>query len=369
MKLRGERGTVFVTTMVCLLLIVLTGSGAYQFSSGQIFAVNRMDRSLRAQSLAEAGLAKALSNLNTSFNGATNASYISSTSLGGGTYSVAINNYSSRVLVTSTGTYQSVTRKASAEVSPPTLSALDYALAAGGNLTWDPGTGGSSGTVTGDLYAGGNVSMDGTVNGDVDAGGTITGTNSGTQTTPAGVATFPTVTSSYYQTIAQANSLYYAGNKTFNSSSPIPATPAGGVIYVAGNVTINDTQATTACIFAGGNINIQKSGSSTPKVTINQYSNYPALVALGNITIDSTGNPGGGAYFIATGLIYAGGNFDIIGNHYDNPRVSITGSILARGNLTTSLTSHNNLLVTYVHQSPPGMNAGLSTMQIVSYNE
>ena len=112
-----------------------------------------------------------------------------------------------------------------------------------------------------------------------------------------------------------------------------------------------------------------KSGSSTPRLTVNQYSNYPAIVALGNLTIDAHGNSSNGSALIVTGLIYTGGNFDIIGNHYDNPQISITGSLISRGNITTSLTAHNNVVVTYSHQNPPGFNIGNTTTSIVSYNQ
>ena len=362
----NEKGTIFLTTMVSMMIMIIMGGYIFQVTTQDTHLIAEMKKSLQAQQIAEAGLARGLSTLYSDWSNSITASDVS---LGVGTYSTSLTSSGGRYLVSSTGTVSGVSRTVTAEVTPPGSSAFDYALAGGGNVTWDPGSGSSSGTLTGDIYAGGNLSMDGTVNGDAYAGGNITGTNTGTQTTDAPATSFPTLTTSYYKTIAQANGTYYTGDKTFTTASPIPATVAGGVIYVTGNVTLYNVQSTTACIFVEGNIDMKKTGSSTPRLTINQYSDYPALVSLGNITIDAQGNSSNGSALTITGLVYTGGNFDIIGNHYNNPQVSITGSIISRGNITTSMTAQNLVNVTYVQQNPPGFDVGNSNTTLVSYNQ
>ena len=363
--LAAQTGAIFLTTMVSLLIMLIIGGYIFQVTTQDTHLIAKMKRSLQAQQIAEGGLARALSTLYTNWSASVATSDVA---LGVGTYSASLASSNGRYLVSSVGSAEGVTRSVSAEVTAPANSAFNYALAGGGNVTWDPGTGGSSGTLTGDLYAGGNLSMGGTINGNAYAGGSISGSNNGTQTTPAGAVSFPTVTNGYYKTIAQTNGQYISGNKTYNSGSPLPVSPAGGVIYVTGDVTINDVQSTTAVIFAEGNITMTKSGNSTPRLTVNQYSNYPAIVTLGNLTIDAHGNSSNGSALITTGLVYTGGNFDIIGNHYNNPRISITGSLISRGNITTSLTAQNNVVVTFVKQNPPGFSTSLANTSIVSYN-
>ncbi len=378
----NQQGAVFVTTMICTLLMLMVGGSLYQLTAHEFIFAKHVDNSMRAQSLAEAGLAKAFATLSTN-NFDTNASNFPLTNLDGGTYDASVATVGPRVLVSSVGVYRNIQRTVSAEVIPPTLSALSYALASGGNINWNPGTGGSSGTLTGpaNMYAAGNVSIGGTINGAANlyaAGGIIVNTSGNQNITEhpnwGTVVGFPAVTASgsFYQNIAQTSAdpsqTYFSTNKTYSSGSPIPATPPGGVIYVNGNISITDDQTTTACIFATGNITISRTPPNEPNITINQYSNYPAMVALGNIAISSNGNSQGGGSFTATGLIYAGGNFDISGNHFNNPRVNITGSILARGNLTTSLTAQNNLQLTFQQQNPPGFNSANAVMSIVSYN-
>jgi len=365
----NEKGTIFMTTMISMFIMILMGGYIFQVTTQDTRLIAQMKRSQQAQQIAEAGLARGLSMLYTNW---ASSVTVNNVSLGVGTYSTSLSSSSGRYLVSCVGSVGGVTRTATAEIKAPTGSAFDYVLSGGGNVAWDPGTGGSSGTLTGDIYASGNLSMGGTITGNVTYGGNVSGSNSGTQTHPAPSISWPTVTNGYYKTIAQANGQYISGNKSYNSGSPIPANPAGGVIYVTGNITINDIQSTTACIFAEGNITVTKSTSVTPILTVNQYigadGSYPAIVTLGNLTIDGHGNSSSGSALTVTGLIYTGGNFDIIGNHYDNPRISVTGSIISRGNITTSLTSHNNVIVTYVKQNPPGFNVGNASTSIVSYN-
>jgi hypothetical protein len=378
--IRNQRGTVFLTTMICAGLMAMISGYTYQLSSQHLHYVNQLKRSTQAQELADAGLSKALSLIATNWANISNAANFPLTNLSGGTYDVAITTSGNRYLVSSTGVMDGAQRTATAEVSAPTLSALDYAFAAGGNATIDSGTGGSPGTIVGDIYAAGDVSLDGpssggilAITGDVDAGGDVTTDASATvvgTSTPdfASSVSFPTVTMSYYQTIAAANSQYINGDQTY-ASGTIPATVPGNVIYVNGNVTIQGAQTSTVSIFATGNITISKSGSTYPRVAITAPTvggaTYPAMVCSGNFTFTSTGN--GGASLTINGLVYPQGNFTFSSGNHDT--FTLNGSVLARGNVTLSPTAQNTIAATYVAQSPPGFVNAVSGMEIVSYND
>ncbi len=370
---QSEKGTIFITTMVSLFMMVLVGSSIFSLTSKDMHFVKRLNKSLQAKHLADAGLARALSSLDSTF--ATSSSF-GSTSLGEGTYSYTVSTTGGRTLVNATGTVDGVVRTSTAEVQAPGIGALDYAIAAGGNATIDTGTASSPGVITGDVYSGGNASLDGasngpllTITGAVDAGGSITASGSvsvsgGQAPNFSGSANFPSVSYNYYQTIAQANGFYYNANRSYTNAAPIPAAPAGGVIFVNGNIDITGTQSTTSCIVATGNITISKSGSTYPRMTFTHSSTYPSVLCQGNFTYSSNGN--GGAYLTVDGLIYTGGNFTYSnGNHSD---FTLTGALAAQGNVTISPTAHNDLVVTYSAPNPPGFTSTAADFEVLSYN-
>jgi Tfp pilus assembly protein PilX len=384
--LKNQKGTIFVTTLVSLFMMTLVGGSIFTLTSQDMHFVRRLEKSTQAQSLAEAGLARAFAGLRQTW--ATSGTY-GPTTLDNGSFTATVTTTGGRTLVTSVGTVQGVSRTAKAEVTAPGISALSYVFAGGGDVEIDSGTSSSPGTITGDLYAGAELELDGpstggslVVTGDIDSVGDIEvgsdATVSGTQTTPfTQSVTFPTVSFSYYQTIAQANDsgtndTYIDTDITYTTAAPIPAAPVGGVIYVNGDITIEGTQSTTACLVASGDILIHK-GSAYPYVTITaptQSGNvkYPALLAGGNITYTTTGNASPNAYLTITGLVYAGGNFNVnTGNHAS---MTVTGQILARGEIDVSPTAFTLNNASYLaNTAPPGMDLGTSAMTIESYNQ
>ncbi len=370
-------GSTFLITMVCVFVMSLVGGYSYQLSSYNSTYVNRLQKSLQAHQLAEAGLVRALSTIRSNWSQVNNAAAFPLTTFGTGTYDAGVTNISGRYLVSSVGTVSGVSRTVTAEVAAPAFNALNYIFAGGSNGSHEIEIGGSSssGTITGDIYGAGNFELEGpsgggqlTVTGNVYALSNIT-TNasvsvSGSQNPNySNTVQFPVVDFSYYQNIATTNGQYYASNVTYNSGG-IPASPAGGVIFVNGNIDIRGTQNTTACIIATGNITIAKSGNTYPRVTINQYSNYPALMTQnGEITFSSTGT--GNASLVTTGLVYAGNNLRIDGNH---DTFSFTGSVISRGKIEIDSSSQSTMTATYVQQSPPGFTTSSSgTMAIRSY--
>ncbi|GEM_PF-1108536 len=386
-NLKDQAGTIFVTTLVALFMMTLVGGAIFSITSQDMHFVRRLEKSAQAQSLAEAGLARAFAGLRNTW--ATTGTY-GPTALDNGSFTATVSTTGGRTLVTSVGTVQGVSRTVKAEVTAPGISALSYVFAGGGDVEIDSGTASSPGSITGDLYAGGELELDGpttggslAVTGDIDSVGDIdVGTNatvSGTQTQPfTSSVTFPTVSFAYYQAIGQANLTglnvtYVDGDITYTTASPIPSAPTGGVIYVNGNITIRGTQNTTACLVASGNILVDSSGSAYPYVTITAPTQsgtvkYPAILAGGNITYTTTGNASPDAYLTINGLVYAQGNFNVnTGNHAS---MTVTGQILARGEIDISPTSFTLNNASYLaNTAPPGMDLGTSAMTIESYNQ
>ncbi len=378
--MRNERGSVFMTTMIAMLLMLLTGGYMYQVSDQGFYNVKQIQSRTQAKYLADAGLSYALGSLKDSWS--TSASF-SSTSLGLGTFSASAATSSGRTLVTGTGTIESISRTATAEVTAPGVSALDYVFASGGDMEIDSGTSSSPGTITGDIYSGGDADLDGpstggslTIVGDIDSTGSITADPSvtvvGTQTPSfSETVTFPTVDFAYYQAIAVANSQYIATDQAYTTASPIPAAPAGGVIFVNGNISITGTQSTTACIVATGDITLSKAGSVYPMVTITAPTisgvTYPAVLCQGNFTFSTTGNASPDSYLTITGLVYPQGNFTFTSGNHTN--LTITGSVLARGDVNVTPTAFTLLGATYNGTAtPPGFDLGTVEMEVISYN-
>lgn len=370
---RRDRGTIFLQTIVSMFIMTLMAGYIVNVSTQDSRMVRTLNRSAAAQNLAEAGLAQAFSALKADFNDWADASNYPLTNLGGGTYDASVTRIGTRYLVTSVGSVGSVTRTVSAEITAPTVSALDYILAGGSTLDLRL-TAKSTLEIIGKIYAASTIYMKAIANGaqinihdpgDVYSGGTIdngggnivTGTLTPNWSTQVG---FPVFNYAGYQAIAQANGYYYNGDRTYNSTTTIPAAPAGGVIFVNGNVTISAAQSTTACFVATGTITITQG-----TVTINQYQNYPAMMTqTGDIILRSVGNSAKGR-LVATGLVYAGNNFSLSGNHNS---AAVTGSIIARGTLE-EIGTQCSLHMEYVQQNPPFMtSSGAAAFGVKSYN-
>ncbi|MBI3252140.1 MAG: hypothetical protein HYZ52_02315 [Candidatus Omnitrophica bacterium] len=348
----NRKGTVFVTTMIAMLLMILAGDALYTMSDQGFYTVKRLKWTTQAKYLADLGLSTAFGYLYNTFT--SNYSW-SGNFVNYGSYSTTISTpVANRPLLSSTGTVQGVTANATSEVQAPGVSALDYLFAAGNEIELEITGGGSSASLVGNTYSSNGAEMEGNIN----------HVGSDAQSPP--VASFPTVDASFYQNIAVANNQYYSSSHTFNSGALSGLIP-GGVVYVNGNATIYGTQTFTGCLVATGNITMAKTGSTPPRITITQSGNYPAMMTInGNITFSSNGSSGGGGLFVATGLIYSGNNVSFSQNQ---SVVTVTGSVLARDSIDMDFVSQTTMNMTYVAQSPPGMTISASSnMTILSYN-
>ncbi len=370
---KRQVGAIFLGTMIALLMMAIVGGAIFSLTSQDLFFVNHLKKYTQARNLAEAGLAQACASLKS--NWSSNAAY-PMTNVGQGNYQATVATTSSRTLVTSVGTVQGITRSVTAEVVPPTISAFNYSIASGGSSTIDSGTGQSPGIVTGSIYSYGGMTLDGPssggvfqINGDaVTASGSLavssSVTVSGTQTTNyATTVPFPSVDLSYYQAIASANGQYFAGSKVYNSGQ-IPAAPAGGVIYISGSCTVYGTQNTNTTLVVGGSLTIQKTGNTYPKITVTKTDGMPAMVVMGSMAYQSSGN--GGSYLNVTGLIYTAGSFSFQSGNNDT--FTLNGSLVSLGSISISPQSQNLVTINYQQQNPPGFTIPPSQFGIESYN-
>lgn len=369
-SIANSRGSVFITTVIVAFLMTLVGASLFQMITQDSYYTSRLKRYAQSQYIAEAGLADAIAVLDVNFNNKDSPGNFPLNNFANGTYDVTVTQQSGRVLLTSVGTIQGVSSTVSAEVQYLGPTALNYAYASGGDIRLWSAIAGVN--ITGNMHSNANTTLRAqtpfgsiTITGNVSAGGTVSifetfggdVTVTGTITSAAGLVTLPTFDFSYYQAIATANGQYFSGNKTYSN---VNLTPPGGIIYVNGNVTFpfGTTSTLTGCIVSTGVIQI------SGRLTQTQVGNLPALMTTNNdIRLLSVLSR-----LTAQGLIYSGDDFQMIG----------AGSILTlTGTLVTLDDIDQNDIIsrftfTYAQQNPPGLiiPGGSSTwVDVVSYNK
>jgi len=124
---------------------------------------------------------------------------------------------------------------------------------------------------------------------------------SGTKTVgPVTAVTIPDIDLTPYYNQALANGQVYAGNQHFSGSDDLA--PAGGVMWVNGDLRVSGSGQLIGCFIATGDIDITGSGDQV------QVEKYPAFVSRdGDIDISGSGK--------SHGLIYVRvGDFDKTGS-------------------------------------------------------
>lgn len=355
----GQKGTIFLTTMICLFLMTLMGGYAFQMAGQDLHFIGMLKKSAQAQYLAEAGIAEAASILTADFDAKDNALNFPETALGEGTYDVTVVQSGERVLLSSEGSVDGVTRTAMLEIKDNSPTALNYAQAGGNNVLLFTIIG-SDADITGDIFANINAILTAglwtsiTIDGDVFAGGQVIVTefvggnvslNSATDN--AGNITFPSYDFQYYRAIAQANGRYYNGNTVFNNQT-INLNTAGGVLFVDGNVTFKGTCNVTGAIISTGKIMIY--GRLNHARGAN-YPTFPALMTEDDDILLLKLLVTRGRLF-ANGLVYSGKDITLVGV---NTQLNVTGSVIAKGNIIQANGVVSDLDIVYNPENPPGL--------------
>ena len=390
--LRNERGVVLVISLLILALLVGAGVGALVSTQTDLKTSGNLKTAAQAFYIAEAGLQRALRNLNKisnwigSLSDPTTNAFPSDNSLGGGTYVVRVfeNDPSfPNVRIRSIGSIASSSSTVEAVATPQVFGILNYATFNCGNLTLKEGVNNlirdgdvfvqgnvdlkSTGTnqiQNGDVFATGNININGTssitggnafANGNIDvqssavpniggnatAGGNISGggTVSGTQNQNASPAPVTdlclgtelaklAITSDVIQGFRD-NADTTINNFTVTNGSSITFT---GIVHITGNfeLTGNATFSENVIFIVDGNAEIIGPGSLTSSPS---GSSVTFLVPTGNWKVKGGGN------FTMDGILHvgtvnpdgsgiSGGNVDV----KEGSSVTVNGSVFARGN-------------------------------------
>lgn len=359
-------GAAFLTTIIILGLIVISGSALSLMLLKDAYMIKRLNYSTQAYYLAEAGIERGIQDL------WDNAFAVSrfpiASGMGGGNYSVTVNQAKwlsdSILLITSTGTVRDISRPIRVAVKANILPSFNYAILSNGKTlvsqrgTVNCGIGSgvhSNSTAWGGLLTTSAVQVTGIffpcyINGKASAVGraraTLQGVITGTATNNAPGVSLPSFDVNffnYYFNLANASGdVYTPGGGTQHFT--VDVAPGNGVAYVNGNASLEGDITVTGCIVATGNIWVNS--TTRGEVTQNQVGSLPALMSrTGGIWIwDPT---------TLNGLIYAAGNvtfFSLFGQLGD---VTINGSIMSSGNVTVM----DMATLNYVKQNPPGLGA------------
>ena len=276
----NQKGTVFATSLIVAMLLILICVSTYTMVLQDAYMVKRIKFSTQALMLAEAGINDALGLLlEEGFDAKDDAQYFPLTEdLGNDrSYTVTVSDIGGRTMIASTGSAGGVSRVAEAEVKGGGGGvASDYMFLVGNNCSIDTSRDGTS--IYGDIHCNGSVGLvtwapagvtpagvitvnataDGSCTGVVSAGGTVTinrGTPPGTITISgnggvpingAGQVSLPSFDYNYYKNLADwvpgetpgvdDGDDYYLGDQFW---ADVILRPQEGVIYVEGYVSID----------------------------------------------------------------------------------------------------------------------------------
>lgn len=305
-------GLVVLMTLACGIIAAMTNQSA--------FRVRKTLRASRALSIAEAGVADVLDIMNTNYSAGVGVSYTKQFS--DGTYSVktSMDSTSGNVLISSTGTFEGEVRTTRLELLGDKYAmwntlASECAIIAGGDATIET----AAPDINGRIHANGNIFHSKgniKVHGDLTAGGIIQITpQSGFQAVENhGQVQVPTyLPLDPWKTLAQNGGLYFNGNQTWNK---INLNPGNGVVYVNGDVKINNKSSIHGTLVASGSITINNRFTQ-----IQTTANWPSLIAAVNVNLFNRNR--------YTGAIFAGNDITTRNNKViDGPLIALNNVYL-----------------------------------------
>lgn len=313
-----REGSALITVVGLILLMTLAGAIIAAMTGQSAFRVKKTLRSSCALAIAEAGVADIIDIMNTNYTAGIGVSYTKDFSDGSFTVTTAKDGTSGNILITSTGVFADETRTTRLELLGDKYAmwnalAASCAIIAEGNVTLETAAPDIRGRVHANgsiLHSHGNIK----VQGDLTANGVVQITpQSGFQAIPGHpVEQVPTyLPFDPWMEMAKNGGMYFEGNQKWNK---INLNPANGVIYVNGDVEINNRSTMTGTLVASGSITINNRFNQT------QFSpQWPSLLAGVDVNLFNRNR--------YTGAIFAGNNITTRNNKV------INGPLIALNNV------------------------------------
>ena len=375
--LKSEKGAIFITVLIISMLTIFIAVGASNMLLQDVHMIKHLKRSMQAQYVAEGGISDALAKIAASFSAKDNPGNFPLTNLGDGTYDVTVTQSGGRVLLSSVGIVEGVSRTVSCEVRSNIASALYNMMSSGANLrlralndAWAD--------INGDLHSNNKMWLHTQKDGwmDIDTcgedccDGSLSATDSIDlhETTPNtlvyhgslapydGTVTFPTFDYLFYKNLALTGG--GEGVDHFSSSGEtefVDATlnPVNGIVYVEGTARFRGT-----CHVNGGIV--------ADKIIV-QGELYQHKAGMYNVVISRTDHLRVmGRLDVEEAVVFAGDDFRIFDT---GVIVNITGTLIAKGYLHVW---DKKTFITYNHKllDPGGMLGpeGSNPIYVVSWN-
>lgn len=332
----ANQGFALVIAMGILALLLLATLALTTMTNQSSFRVRRINRDAKALACAEAGIGDMIAKLGTNYVYWQNNSY-NNTNFEGGAYAVVTQKKTNNnVLITSVGTFGTSQRTTVVELLGTAQKVndsrwdLDGAMLAGTYISFASG----AFTINGNVHANGDITsssggQNGDINGNVSAVGTI-GNVDGTLQPGAPYRELPAFDFDSFRTLAIQGGAYYPTNKTFTSELISGGT--NGIIYINGNVSIENSCRLNGTLVANGTVTIDSKFEGQISVP-GLY--YPAIVCRGNMDLNNRTR--------WLGMLYSEGNITLRNN------MEILNGVMARGYIDVK----NGITVTKSAGYPP----------------
>lgn len=321
-RLSEKDGSALMIVMLVSGILMMAGAAMVGLASNATFRMRRYMRDSQALNVAEAGVGHMIGRLSTDY--LTWQDSTNSGTIGNGSFAVVSQTMpGGNVIITSEGTVGDVTRVVAVELLGTErdrndgLFSLDGAILAGGDVRFDT----AAFTIRGNVHSNQEItSAGGAKNGDFYAG--ITNDSAGTITAVGSIGNLgatlvpnsafrelPAFNFDSYRQLAIDGGVYHDSSQVFKNAN---LTSPNGIIYVNGDVSIQNQSSLVGTLVANGNITLANKFTQTPYAA-----GMPALLATGSLHMGNRGR--------LNGLVYAGVNVYIENN------VDIIGGIISVG--------------------------------------
>lgn len=353
---QSRKGSALFTVMMIIMAVTALLAYTTRASLQQVFSAHKLADRIKAGAIAEAGAHDAYHILATNFTERTSDARFPLTSFAGGTYDVTVVPVSNTVAVIhSTGIYGSAHETvildiknygSSSDVSYPPNS-FDFSILSGGEIKWSGGsqmlgaslhsnsgfTIGGSGFIEANIESSVSYKSNGNasgVTGDVSApsiSGNLSNISGSKNVQAVPLVQIPDIDLTPYYNHALANGEVRSGNVSLTGGY----TPAGGILWVNGTLTIGGNANYVGSFFATGGVNIPGSGAIT------NPNPYPTIVSRDG-DVSFTGDKS------VEGLIYVKN-----GDYKQTAGNILTGQLIVKGDVDKA---GGSMIINYVDSTP-----------------
>ncbi|MCF7854457.1 MAG: hypothetical protein K9N51_06655 [Candidatus Pacebacteria bacterium] len=320
-----DRGSAFLGALFCAFLVTTAAAAMYSMFTEEMHTNKIIEQRIKAQEVATGAAARALAFAATDFNNLISPpATMTAGQLGEGSYTVDITVLGDAYfMIHATGSVGDMTQAVKVYTRSPydprafqraIFSNSDVLMSGGGSVKCNLENGSHSNANTdmsGHVHVAGNASSVGltslrggaVVDGDVQSG------------VPR--IKFPQLDFDHYYNIAQGNGEVHVGDASLKGTY----SPAGGIMWVVGDVHISSHTVIHGALFATGSIH------QAGKCDIYQVATLPAMVSRdGNIHLSGQSDTMSGIIFAASGTV------DLTGEHAIKGAIIAWGDIFTRGN-------------------------------------